>query len=180
MGRSGRCAAETRQFFEDGWFIRRDLIAADLIEGARRAVAGLVEDIAQRLFKVRRAERGRVRVRGVGRGVAAIRRGASFAQAGKIASLHSELPFETRMIAIEREFPHASVLLHKYGELPRGIADLWGSKVLLDCAEQLLGPELAGHPVWNLRVKTPQQEQATVPWHQGTAKVAPVLGETVE
>ena len=26
--------------------------------------------------------------------------------------------------------------------------------------------DVAGHPVWNLRAKTPQQEQATVPWHQ--------------
>lgn len=26
--------------------------------------------------------------------------------------------------------------------------------------------DIAGHPVWNLRAKTPQQEQATVPWHQ--------------
>ena len=26
--------------------------------------------------------------------------------------------------------------------------------------------DIGGHPVWNLRAKTPQQEQATVPWHQ--------------
>lgn len=26
--------------------------------------------------------------------------------------------------------------------------------------------DVGGHPVWNLRAKTPQQEQATVPWHQ--------------
>lgn len=26
-----------------------------------------------------------------------------------------------------------------------------------------------GHPVWNLRTKTPQNEQATVPWHQDNA-----------
>ena len=24
-----------------------------------------------------------------------------------------------------------------------------------------------GHPVWNLRTKTPQNEATTVPWHQG-------------
>ena len=26
-----------------------------------------------------------------------------------------------------------------------------------------------GHPVWNLRTKTPQNEQTTVPWHQDNA-----------
>lgn len=30
----------------------------------------------------------------------------------------------------------------------------------------LVADDVAGHPVWNLRAKTPQQEQATVPWHQ--------------
>lgn len=27
----------------------------------------------------------------------------------------------------------------------------------------------AGHPVWNLRTKTPNNEQTTVPWHQDNA-----------
>ncbi|CAF4738969.1 unnamed protein product, partial [Rotaria magnacalcarata] len=36
-------------------------------------------------------------------------------------------------------------------------------------AQQLLGRDIAGHPVWNLRTKVPNQEQATVPWHQDTA-----------
>ena len=34
--------------------------------------------------------------------------------------------------------------------------------------EQLIGPDIGGHPVWNLRTKTPQDEATTVPWHQGT------------
>ena len=27
----------------------------------------------------------------------------------------------------------------------------------------------SGHPVWNLRTKTPHNEQTTVPWHQDNA-----------
>ncbi len=46
---------------------------------------------------------------------------------------------------------------------------MWSCPVLLDVAEQILGPDVAGHPVWNLRTKTPNQEQATVPWHQDIA-----------
>ena len=34
-------------------------------------------------------------------------------------------------------------------------------------AVQMLGPAVAGHPVWNLRCKVPDNEEATVPWHQG-------------
>ena len=29
--------------------------------------------------------------------------------------------------------------------------------------------DLLGNPVWNLRTKTPQNEQTTVPWHQDNA-----------
>jgi len=36
----------------------------------------------------------------------------------------------------------------------------------------MIGPEIAGHPVWNLRSKTPNNPLATVPWHQDTAYLA--------
>ncbi len=32
---------------------------------------------------------------------------------------------------------------------------------------------LLGHPVWNLRTKTPYNEQTTVPWHQDNAYLDP-------
>ncbi len=38
--------------------------------------------------------------------------------------------------------------------------------------ESFLGPEVAGHPVWNLRSKTPNNPLVTVPWHQDTAYLA--------
>ena len=37
----------------------------------------------------------------------------------------------------------------------------------VQAAVQMLGPAVAGHPVWNLRCKVPDNEEATVPWHQG-------------
>jgi len=33
--------------------------------------------------------------------------------------------------------------------------------------EQVLRPDIAGMPNWNLRTKTPMNEELTVPWHQG-------------
>ena len=56
--------------------------------------------------------------------------------------------------------------------LGQPLADLWGCKQLLDVVEQVLGPEIAGHPVWNLRTKTPLNPLTTVPWHQDTAFMA--------
>jgi len=63
------------------------------------------------------------------------------------------------------------VLLHKKGTLPEGIVKLWMSDPLMGCAKQLVGTEhgISAYPVWNLRTKTPGQEQATVPWHQDSA-----------
>ena len=63
-------------------------------------------------------------------------------------------------------------MLHIQGVLGQPLADLWGSPELLDVIGQILGPEIAGHPVWNVRSKTPQTALATVPWHQDTAYMA--------
>ncbi len=36
-----------------------------------------------------------------------------------------------------------------------------------------VSPGALGHPVWNLRTKTPKNEQTTVPWHQDNAYMDP-------
>lgn len=48
--------------------------------------------------------------------------------------------------------------------------DLWSNERLLNIIEQLIGPNIAGSPVWNLRTKTPKNEATLVPWHQGYLK----------
>jgi len=35
--------------------------------------------------------------------------------------------------------------------------------------EQLIGPNIAGSPVWNIRPKTPKTETGVVPWHQDSS-----------
>ena len=47
--------------------------------------------------------------------------------------------------------------------------DIWAGDRLLNVIEQFIGPEIAAHPLWNLRTKTPQNEATTVPWHQGSS-----------
>jgi hypothetical protein len=78
-----------------------------------------------------------------------------------------------RLTEIDKQFPGASVLLHKQGVLPDAFSSLWSSYQLLDAAQQILGPDIAGHPVWNLRTKIPRSEAVTVPWHQDAAYLEP-------
>lgn len=131
---------EFYQFFEDGFVIKHDLIKRDQLESVIKGVERTVEELAQDLHK-----------------------------AGKISDLKETEGFYQRLTEIDAQYPGASVLLHKRGILPSEIASLWSCDTLLSIAKQLLGPDIAGHPVWNLRTKTPNQEQATVPWHQDTA-----------
>lgn len=136
---------DLEQYWVHGFVVKKGLLTTAELEPVRASIAGLVDRIAQDLYA-----------------------------AGKIKDLCADMPFETRLIAIEKQFPHASVLLHKYGILPDAVANLWSGPTLLACAKQLIGEDIAGHPVWNLRTKTPGQEQAVVPWHQDTAYLDPV------
>jgi ectoine hydroxylase-related dioxygenase (phytanoyl-CoA dioxygenase family) len=116
------------------------VLRQEQLEEAKKSIADLVDDLANRLYN-----------------------------AGKITDKCENVDFYHRIIKIDEQFPSSSVLLHKNGILPTGISDLWSSPELLDISKQILGPNVAGHPVWNLRVKTPQKEQHTVPWHQDNA-----------
>lgn len=130
-----------KQFFEQGFLVVEKFFQPEELNPAIDAVNTLVEELAQKLYK-----------------------------AGKTTSLYSEYGFYERLTKLEKEFPGSNILLHKLGKLPQAFRDIWGSERLLNLAEQLLGTaDLAGHPVWNLRTKTPQSEAATVPWHQDVA-----------
>ena len=99
---------------------------------------------------------------------------------GKLENLHSDKGFESRLTVMEQDCPGASVKLHVQGFLTREIAKLWSSPRLLDVIEQLIGPDIVGHPVWNLRSKTPLNPLATVPWHQDCAYLAPESRHTLQ
>lgn len=128
---------ELHQYFEEGWVIKRDVFD----EAQLSRVIGSFEDL-------------------VGQVAARLKDG------GKIENDHADADVYTRLTLLERDWPGAGVLLHKMGVLPDSFAELWASPQLLSAARQVLGPDLDGHPVWNLRCKTPTTEEATVPWHQ--------------
>lgn len=80
---------------------------------------------------------------------------------------YSDKGFHDRLTYLEKDFPGAVILLHKLGKLPAAFRELWSNERILNGVEQLIGPDIQGHPVWNLRTKCPNNSSTTVPWHQG-------------
>ena len=85
-----------------------------------------------------------------------------------------------RLAKIESEFQGSSVLIHHKGELKPNLAKLWGSRNLLDIVENWVGPDISGHPVWNIRSKTPNTVRMTVPWHQDSAYLVEGAEKTIQ
>jgi len=126
-----------REYFEKGFIVIPDFFTKEELDACRVTTAKLVDDLANKLF-----------------------------EAGKITSTHADLGLFKRLIKLEEEFPGANVILHKVPNMPEGYRRLWANERLLNLVEQIIGPDIAGNPVWNLRTKTPQNEATTVPWHQ--------------
>ncbi len=99
---------------------------------------------------------------------------------GKLKNLHRDKDFLTRLTALENDCPGTSAKLHIQGILSLEIAKLWSSKKLLDLVETFIGPNIVGHPVWNVRSKTPLNPLATVPWHQDCAYLSPESRQTLQ
>ncbi|KAK7104220.1 phytanoyl-CoA dioxygenase domain-containing protein 1-like [Littorina saxatilis] len=129
-----------KQYFEEGYVIVDSFFKKEELDACREAIEVLVDDLANMLFTGK-----------------------------KIKNLYKEYGLFERLTHIEKEFPGANILLHKQGKLSQAFRDLWSNPRLLNVVEQLIGPDIMGHPVWNLRTKTPQNEATTVPWHQDCA-----------
>ncbi|MCW3052462.1 MAG: phytanoyl-CoA dioxygenase protein 1 isoform [Chthonomonadales bacterium] len=134
---------QLQQFRQDGFVILPEFFSLDALQPVIAEIDGLVDRLAERLYA-----------------------------AGKITDRHAEAGFATRLALLEQEYVGAAVLIHIGGILGPALAHLWETPRLLDIIEQLIGPEVAGHPVWNLRSKTPHNPLVTVPWHQDTAYLA--------
>ncbi|XP_035696730.1 uncharacterized protein LOC118430127 [Branchiostoma floridae] len=126
---------QLKLFYDEGFVVVRDFFTPEELQPVRDAIAYLMDDLADRMF-----------------------------QAGLIKNKHENANLFERLILLEKEYPGISVILHKTPKLPQGFRDLWAHDRLLNVMEQLVGPEIAGHPNWNLRPKTPQNQQMDVPW----------------
>ncbi|XP_067938756.1 uncharacterized protein [Watersipora subatra] len=128
------------EYFREGVVLIEDYFDIAELEAVKEDIEKLVDYLADRLY----AE-------------------------GKIKSKYAEFGFYERLTKINHDYKGANVILHKLGIMPQSIRDLWSSDRLCNAVEQLIGPDIGGHPVWNLRTKTPQDEATTVPWHQDSA-----------
>lgn len=126
-----------REYFEKGYLVIPDFFTKEELDDCRKTTEELVDNLAKKLF-----------------------------EAGKIKDLYEKCGLFKRLIKIEEDFPGANVILHKVPNMPMGYRKLWSNERLLNLVEQIIGPDIAGNPVWNLRTKTPQNEATTVPWHQ--------------
>jgi hypothetical protein len=133
-------ANQVNQYWQDGFLLVRDLLSRQELQPAIESIDRQVADLSKLLHRQ-----------------------------GLIDREFDEYDFLKRLAKLEQAYPGASVIIHTSGTLPTTFATLWSSAKLLDIIQQLLGPNIAGHPVWNLRAKTPMTSRATVPWHQDTA-----------
>ncbi|CAH1247068.1 Hypp7817 [Branchiostoma lanceolatum] len=75
-------------------------------------------------------------------------------RAGKITDKHEQAGLFQRLTLLDKEFPGAAIVLVKSRRnMPKAFRDLWSHERLLNAVEQLIGPDIAGHQVWNLRTK---------------------------
>src|ERR1700690_456876 len=132
--------AQVDQYFNDGFLIVEDLFAPAELQPVMDEIDGIVDDLAERLYT-----------------------------AGKIRNKHADKGFYQRLTALEHEYKGAAVLVHINGWLGPQLARLWSAPRVLDIVEQFIRGDIAGHPVWNIRSKTPDTRLMTVPWHQDTA-----------
>eukprot|EP00095_Tigriopus_kingsejongensis_P003043 maker-scaffold971_size75022-snap-gene-0.7 protein:Tk03043 transcript:maker-scaffold971_size75022-snap-gene-0.7-mRNA-1 annotation:"phytanoyl- dioxygenase domain-containing protein 1 homolog" len=128
---------QIQEFFSAGFLIVHNVIENELIEELKVEWEERADQLIEKLF-----------------------------QAGKIRDKHENIDFFHRMIKINEQSPGASVILHRQDYLGPNAQKLWSHTKVLDILEHLIGPEIAGNPVWNLRIKLPHHEPEVVPWHQ--------------
>ena len=142
---------QLRNYHEDGFLIVPSYFSSADLQPVRDEVSALVDALATRLHRT-----------------------------GRIRETFANEPFSSRLTRLEQAYPGAATLIHKNGVLHPALAALWSQPHLLDLIGQILGDDFDGHPVWNLRSKTPENQFATVPWHQDTAYLSAGAENTLQ
>eukprot|EP00698_Gefionella_okellyi_P000149 TRINITY_DN10138_c0_g1_i1.p1 TRINITY_DN10138_c0_g1~~TRINITY_DN10138_c0_g1_i1.p1 ORF type:complete len:325 (-),score=37.49 TRINITY_DN10138_c0_g1_i1:149-1123(-) len=142
---------ELRVYNEDGFVLIENFFTADELLPVLNEIETRVDALATRLL-----------------------------ESGKIQDNYPGLDVWHRLTALDTAFPGAAVLIHTEGVMGPALGKLFTNPRLLNLVSQLIGPEIAGHPVWNVRSKTPGNALANVPWHQDTAYLAAGSERTVQ
>ena len=113
--------SQIEQYNDEGYTIVENVFSADELNPILDEFEDIVDDYANKAF-----------------------------EAGKISNKHSDKDVFKRLAALEYDFKGSSVLIHHRGELKPALANLWGSKKLLDMVENWVGKDISGHPEYNL------------------------------
>ncbi|CAG2203482.1 unnamed protein product [Mytilus edulis] len=151
-------------FFEEGYLVVDDFFTREELDACREDLKLMVEELAQKLHNA-----GKIKVSTIVhilRTVSLMYILNHYNRKTKDMKLYRDYGLFERLTMIEKEFPGSNILLHKMKTMPKSFCDLWSNERILNVMEQILGPDIKGHPVWNIRTKTPQNEATTVPWHQ--------------
>jgi hypothetical protein len=144
--------AQIKQYEEEGFLLVTNFFSNEELQPAIDSINELVSDIANALFT-----------------------------SGHLKDKYENEGFFTRLPKIEQACPGSAIMTHVHGVLRDGFAKLFMNEKSLNIMQQLLGPEIAGHPVWNIRAKVPNNitgdetdaDAHTVPWHQDCAYLEP-------
>lgn len=136
--------AQLQRYEEDGFLVIEDLFTPADLQPIIDEITGQVDAFAERLYA-----------------------------AGRITSTHADQGFYTRMAAIAREYDQAPGMLQIGTPMGPQVAALWSSDTLLDIVERIIGPDIEGAAIWNVRPKVPDNALMMVPWHQDSGYLAP-------
>ena len=142
--------SQVQQFFDDGFVIVENLYTHRELQPAMDEIVKIVDEYAEKLYR-----------------------------AGKIKDKHEGEDFYTCAASLERKWPGTAALIHNKEPIRPRLAELWSSDKLLDVMQALLGPDVSGHPVSCLRVKTPDTPLMNAPWHQDAAVFAADSDQTL-
>ena len=94
-------------------------------------------------------------------------------EAGRITSAYADEGFYTRMAKVAAEYDEAPGLMQISTPMGPELAALWSSDRLLGVVAAIIGPDIEGGAIWNVRPKVPENVLMTVPWHQDSGYLAP-------
>ena len=137
MSQSPLSTEQLKHYYEEGYLLIEDFYSEEQMDAVQKSIEGILDQLAKDLFAD-----------------------------GKIQSTYSNLDWTQRLLAMNKDFPDATVILHKSGFLPESMYNLFTDDKILQIAESLgCGPDLCLSPIWNLRGKLPAHEETVVPWH---------------
>jgi len=132
---------ELRQFNEQGYVVKKDIYAAEDLQLLKDGLTGAIQEKCKELIS-----------------------------SGLLDRDFTEASFETRLTAIHRHNPEAAhqVLMSIWAGRFHGpgILKALRHRPLIECIEDIIGPDIVATSIYRIRPKVPGYKQGEVPWHQ--------------